>query len=70
VQARPVDEGNKLGEELTTVRNNCKVMSEMLTEMKPGQDSAADIELLEASTGNYVIQTPLMMLLHLEQCLT
>jgi len=44
---RPVDEGNKIGAELTTVRNNCKIMGDMLTEMKPGHETAADVELLE-----------------------
>lgn len=32
------------------VRGNTKVMSEMLTEMVPGQEEASDYELLQVST--------------------
>jgi hypothetical protein len=42
-----VDAASKFVAELTAVRNNCKVFSELLTEMKPGQETAADVELLE-----------------------
>lgn len=38
----------RLRSELDIVRGNTKVMSEMLTEMVPGQEDAADYELLQA----------------------
>ncbi|KAM4631879.1 TOM1-like protein 2 isoform 2-T2 [Discoglossus pictus] len=37
----------RLRSELDIVRGNTKVMSEMLTEMKPGQEDASDLELLQ-----------------------
>uniref|UniRef100_A0A671SY86 Target of myb1 like 2 membrane trafficking protein n=1 Tax=Sinocyclocheilus anshuiensis TaxID=1608454 RepID=A0A671SY86_9TELE len=37
----------RLRSELDIVRGNIKVMSEMLTEMVPGQDNASDLELLQ-----------------------
>lgn len=37
----------RLRSELDIVRRNCKVMSEMLTEMVPGQEDASDLELLQ-----------------------
>ncbi|KAL7860473.1 hypothetical protein AOLI_G00168220 [Acnodon oligacanthus] len=37
----------RLRSELDIVRGNCKVMSEMLTEMVPGQEEASDLELLQ-----------------------
>lgn len=37
----------RLRSELDIVRGNCKVMSEMLTEMVPGQEDASDLELLQ-----------------------
>lgn len=37
----------RLRSELDVVRGNTKVMSEMLTEMVPGQEDAADLELLQ-----------------------
>ncbi|XP_017540344.1 TOM1-like protein 2 isoform X5 [Pygocentrus nattereri] len=37
----------RLRSELDVVRGNCKVMSEMLTEMVPGQEEASDLELLQ-----------------------
>ncbi|XP_053550536.1 TOM1-like protein 2 isoform X4 [Bombina bombina] len=37
----------RLRSELDIVRGNTKVMSEMLTEMKPGQEAASDHELLQ-----------------------
>lgn len=39
----------RLRSELDIVRGNTKVMSEMLTEMVPGQEDASDYELLQAS---------------------
>ncbi|CAG04461.1 unnamed protein product [Tetraodon nigroviridis] len=39
----------RLRSELDVVRGNTKVMSEMLTEMVPGQEDASDYELLQAS---------------------
>lgn len=38
----------RLRSELDVVRGNTKVMSEMLTEMVPGQEDASDYELLQA----------------------
>lgn len=38
----------RLRSELDIVRGNTKVMSEMLTEMVPGQEDASDYELLQA----------------------
>jgi len=37
----------RLRSELDVVRGNTKVMSEMLTEMVPGQENASDLELLQ-----------------------
>lgn len=37
----------RLRSELDVVRGNTKVMSEMLTEMVPGQEDASDLELLQ-----------------------
>lgn len=37
----------RLRSELDVVRGNIKVMSEMLTEMVPGQEDASDLELLQ-----------------------
>uniref|UniRef100_H3B1F2 Target of myb1 like 2 membrane trafficking protein n=1 Tax=Latimeria chalumnae TaxID=7897 RepID=H3B1F2_LATCH len=37
----------RLRSELDIVRGNCKVMSEMLTEMVPGQEEPSDLELLQ-----------------------
>lgn len=37
----------RLRSELDVVRGNCKVMSEMLTEIVPGQEDASDLELLQ-----------------------
>ena len=37
----------RLRSELDIVRGNIKVMSEMLTEMVPGQENASDLELLQ-----------------------
>lgn len=37
----------RLRSELDVVRGNVKVMSEMLTEMVPGQEDASDLELLQ-----------------------
>ncbi|XP_063047683.1 TOM1-like protein 2 isoform X1 [Engraulis encrasicolus] len=37
----------RLRSELDVVRGNAKVMSEMLTEMQPGQEEASDLELLQ-----------------------
>ena len=37
----------KLRSELDTVQQNCKVFSEMLTEMTPGQEEVSDLELLQ-----------------------
>ncbi|KAG9264367.1 TOM1-like protein 2 isoform X2 [Astyanax mexicanus] len=37
----------RLRSELDVVRGNCKVMSEMLTEMVPGQEETSDLELLQ-----------------------
>lgn len=37
----------RLRSELDIVRGNVKVMSEMLTEMVPGQEDASDLELLQ-----------------------
>lgn len=39
----------RLRSELDVVRGNTKVMSEMLTEMVPGQEDASDLELLQVS---------------------
>lgn len=38
----------RLRSELDIVRGNTKVMSEMLTEMVPGQEDTSDYELLQA----------------------
>lgn len=40
----------RLRSELDVVRGNTKVMSEMLTEMVPGQEDASDYDLLQVST--------------------
>ncbi|KAJ0015779.1 hypothetical protein NQD34_014069 [Periophthalmus magnuspinnatus] len=45
----------RLRSELDIVRGNTKVMSEMLTEMVPGQEDASDYELLQASCNAYLI---------------
>ena len=37
----------KLRSELDVVEQNCKVFSEMLTEMSPGQEDRSDLELLQ-----------------------
>lgn len=37
----------RLRSELDVVKGNITVMSEMLTEMVPGQEAAADLELLQ-----------------------
>lgn len=37
----------RLRSELDIVRGNTKVMSEMLTEMVPGQEDSSDLELLQ-----------------------
>lgn len=39
----------RLRSELDVVRGNTKVMSEMLTEMVPGQEDASDLELLQVT---------------------
>lgn len=39
----------RLRSELDVVRGNIKVMSEMLTEMVPGEEEASDLELLQVS---------------------
>ena len=39
----------KLKSELDVVQQNCKVFSEMLTEMTPGQENSSDLELLLVS---------------------
>ncbi|KAM8960361.1 TOM1-like protein 2 [Pelodytes ibericus] len=41
------DQIGRLRRELEIVRGNTKVMSEMLTEMTPGQEDASDLELLQ-----------------------
>lgn len=41
----------RLRSELDVVRGNTKVMSEMLTEMVPGQEDASDYELLQARSS-------------------
>lgn len=40
----------RLRSELDVVRGNTKVMSEMLTEMVPGQEEPSDLELLQVPT--------------------
>ena len=40
---------SKLKKELDVVQQNCRVLSEMLTEMTPGQESPSDLELLTVS---------------------
>ena len=40
----------RLRSELDVVRGNIKVMSEMLTEMVPGQEDVSDLELLQVIT--------------------
>lgn len=42
----------RLRSELDVVRGNTKVMSEMLTEMVPGQEDASDYELLQARSSD------------------
>lgn len=44
----------RLRSELDIVRGNTKVMSEMLTEMVPGQEDASDYELLQARNCVFV----------------
>lgn len=44
----------RLRSELDVVRGNTKVMSEMLTEMVPGQEDASDYELLQARNSDCV----------------
>lgn len=39
----------RLRSELDVVRGNTKVMSEMLTEMVPGQEDSSDYELLQVN---------------------
>jgi len=41
----------RLRSELDVVRGNTKVMSEMLTEMVPGQEDSSDLELLQVRAG-------------------
>lgn len=43
----------RLRSELDVVRGNVKVMSEMLTEMVPGQEEASDLELLQVRLIHY-----------------
>ena len=43
----------KLRSELDVVEQNCKVFSEMLTEMTPGQEDRSDLELLQVNGGCY-----------------
>ena len=45
----------RLRSELDVVRGNTKVMSEMLTEMVPGQEDSSDLELLQVN--NQLITT-------------
>lgn len=42
---------SRLRSELEIVRGNTKVMSEMLTEMVPGQEDPSDHELLQVSNS-------------------
>ena len=46
----------KLRKELDVTQQNCKVFSEMLTELKPGQASTQDMELLNVSRIIAMIQ--------------
>lgn len=52
----------RLRSELDIVRGNIKVMSEMLTELVPGQEDASDLELLQVTFVPYpqILQTLLM----------
>lgn len=43
----PAQQIARLRSELDVVRGNTKVMSEMLTEMVPGQEDSSDLELLQ-----------------------
>lgn len=43
----------RLRSELDIVRGNTKVMSEMLTEMVPGQEDASDYELLQVRNHTF-----------------
>lgn len=51
----------RLRSELDVVRGNTKVMSEMLTEMVPGQEDSSDLELLQvrrtSSSGSAGLST-------------
>lgn len=49
----------RLRSELDVVRGNTKVMSEMLTEMVPGQEDSSDLELLQVSRGTPSCRTGL-----------
>lgn len=44
----------KLRSELDIVQGNVQVMSEMLTELTPGQEEAGDLELLQVKHGYLV----------------
>lgn len=46
----PAPQIARLRSELDVVRGNTKVMSEMLTEMVPGQEDSSDLELLQVRT--------------------
>ena len=57
-QQRPAQQGGdsltllpeqqvKLRKDLDITQQNCKVLSDMLTELKPGQTSQQDVELLQ-----------------------
>ena len=39
----------KLKSELDVVQQNCKLLSEMLTELTPGSEDPSDLELLQVS---------------------
>lgn len=49
------DQLAKLKTELDVVQQNCKVFSEMLTEMTPCQEEVSDLELLQVNIRRTLI---------------
>lgn len=57
----------KIRSELDIVHGNITVMSEMLTEMTPGQEEAGDLQLLQVKVSLSLQDFPLLKFLGLEK---
>lgn len=57
----------KIRSELDIVHGNITVMSEMLTEMTPGQEEAGDLQLLQVKVSLSFQDFPLLKFLGLEK---